>query len=485
MVLDLINKKKFSLSKKDGIPNQYLYDITSDAKGNIWSSSNRGLIKYVPDIGRFFNYSTPDGFQNLESNNYSSSKSAKGNFVYGGLKGISYFNPLDLLSNDDHETFIVNIRKKDKYSYINSKNYGDVIEVKHNENPLTISFLSLNFRNASSTNYVYKMEGLDEDWINAENTSSITYNNLPAGNYTFRVKVRDNEGQKKSQEATLQIKVIPPPWFTWWAFTLDGLALIGLVRFIVIYRVKKNNEKMENERKSKELEAAKSFQESMLPKKMPVKKDLDIVTFLRSSTEVGGDYYDFIETPEGDLFIVCGDATGHGTISGMMVSITKAGLNGIPPTTANEILAKLNKVIKKVDLGTMRMSMNILHFKEDKVFISSVAMPPVYYFNANKNEVEEIEIGGLPLGGLKNAMYDLTELSFHSGDVLVLLTDGLPEAPNKKGELFDYPRLKNAVEKCHHLSAEEIKNSLIEEVDAWMNGIHNPDDITIVVIKKR
>ena len=61
----------------------------------------------------------------------------------------------------------------------------------------------------------------------------------------------------------------------------------------------------------------------------------------------------------------------------MMVSITKAGLNGIPPTTANEILAKLNKVIKKVDLGTMRMSMNILHFKEDKVFISSVAMPPV------------------------------------------------------------------------------------------------------------
>ena len=167
-------------------------------------------LKYVPDIGRFFNYSTPDGFQNLESNNYSSSKSAKGNFVYGGLKGISYFNPLDLLSNDDHETFIVNIRKKDKYSYINSKNYGDVIEVKHNENPLTISFLSLNFRNASSTNYVYKMEGLDEDWINAENTSSITYNNLPAGNYTFRVKVRDNEGQKKSQEATLQIKVIPP-----------------------------------------------------------------------------------------------------------------------------------------------------------------------------------------------------------------------------------------------------------------------------------
>ena len=76
-------------------------------------------------------------------------------------------------------------------------------------------------------------------------------------------------------------------------------------------------------------------------KENPKREDLDISTFIRCATEVGGDYYDFIEFEDGSLLAICGDATGHGTASGMMVSITKAGLLGIDSSDPNFILKTL------------------------------------------------------------------------------------------------------------------------------------------------
>ncbi len=102
---------------------------------------------------------------------------------------------------------------------------------------------------------------------------------------------------------------------------------------IYLYGKRKEKERIrqiEEERKNKELKAASDLQQSLLPKKNPKRPDLDIATFIRSSTEVGGDYYDFFPARQMvRWFSVCGDATGHGVSSGMMVSITKAGLNGI------------------------------------------------------------------------------------------------------------------------------------------------------------
>ena len=91
---------------------------------------------------------------------------------------------------------------------------------------------------------------------------------------------------------------------------------------------KKTKELMEGERKSKELEEAKELQTSLLPKVLPVVEGFDISTYLKPATEIGGDYYDFFYKKGEYFYAICGDATGHGVISGIMVSVTKAGLNG-------------------------------------------------------------------------------------------------------------------------------------------------------------
>jgi sigma-B regulation protein RsbU (phosphoserine phosphatase) len=168
-----------------------------------------------------------------------------------------------------------------------------------------------------------------------------------------------------------------------------------------------------------------------------------------------------------------------------MVSVTKAGLKGIGGGNPSTILTKLNNVVKDVDLGTLRMSLNIVEIKAHELAISSAAMPPIYLFQAKTNNVVEFNNNGLPLGGLRGETFTEETIVFETGDVLIQLSDGLPEAPNLLGELYDYDRLKLLIQNSGHLSAQDIVNTLIASVDQWMEGKHNPDDITIVVTKKK
>lgn len=305
----------------------------------------------------------------------------------------------------------------------------------------------------------------------------VIYNNLKlndAQNFAMgeEIKQRDLAEQEAKQQ-----KII----------IVISICAIILVVGIYLNGKRKQRErlrKIEDERKNSELKAARDLQYSMLPKELPKRSDLDIAAYMRSSTEVGGDYYDFFQQPDGSYFSVCGDATGHGVASGMMVSVTKAGLNGISPVKPNKILQRLNGVVKRVDLGTLRMSLNIAEITKDEIYISSAAMPPIYFYKSSSNTIEEIMNNGLPLGGLKDEEFPLDSRNFETGDVLVQISDGLPEAPNKNGDLFDYEKLKNLILASVQLPADEIINKLVNSVDEWMEGQNNQDDITLVVTKK-
>ena len=271
------------------------------------------------------------------------------------------------------------------------------------------------------------------------------------------------------------------------------LAVIGclfILSIVIIVLIQKSVQKrkfskIEEARKNNELLAAKNLQLGFLPKNLPQREDIDIATHIQTSTEVGGDYYDFITTSNNALLSICGDATGHGVASGIMVSVTKASLYTITESKTDLILKKLNEVVKNIDLGTLRMSLNIVEINENKISMSSAAMPPIYLFKAATGKVEEIKQSNLPLGGLKKEMYDTIEKNFESGDVFMQLTDGLPEAPNPKDEMYDYHRVQNHLESVGTKSAEAIKNSFILEADKWLGGNNNPDDITFIIIKKK
>ena len=320
----------------------------------------------------------------------------------------------------------------------------------------------------SAFKYLEKSQQLSEQLYNSSKINEAQ--NIAMGEVT---KAKELAEQKEEQQKKLIITAV-------------GLILVAIGIYLNGKRKQRERlRQIEEDRKNNELAAARDLQMSMLPKENPKRADLDIATFIRSSTEVGGDYYDFFPQPDGGLFSVCGDATGHGVTSGMMVSVTKAGLNGISPVKPNKILQRLNGVVKRIDLGTLRMSLNIAEITSDEVFLSSAAMPPIYLYKAATKQVEEFMNNGLPLGGLRDEDFVLENRKFEAGDVLVQLSDGLPEAPNLLGEMYDYERLRSLIQSSCHLSAQEIIDVLIKSVDEWMQGKRNPDDITLVVTKKK
>ena len=484
LVVDVSNQEVSYITVNEGLPNMYLYNMFLDKDNFLWMSSNKGILKYDPETLEFKQYTPVDGTQEYEYNAGTAWQSDEGYIVMGGLNGINYFNPSKLDENRlPPKVLIQNVNIGGNSNKFESVSNSEFDEIEFENNSISFEYLALSFRNTEQNQYRYKMEGYDEDWIDAGTRRFASYTNLPIGSYTFRVLGSNNDGIWNEEGASYKLTILPPWYRTYAAYAGYIFLLVFGFRSFGKYQAKKSLEKADNERRAGELEEAKKIQESMLPKVFPSSKSYDISAGLVTSTEIGGDYYDFFEN-KNSIYAVCGDATGHGTSSGMMVSIIKSGLNGLPSLSTDKVLYELNNIVKKIDLGTLKMSLNICEIKNGSITLSSAAMPPIYLYNSKSKKTEEILIRGLPLGGLKNETFDIQKKKFNKGDVLVMLSDGLPEAENDAGELYDYERVMELINKNASKTAEEIKDKMIGEVDIWLDGKVPDDDVSIVIVKK-
>jgi hypothetical protein len=456
-----------------------------DENDNFWMSSNQGIIKYNPYNKLFRQYTPVDGVQDYEFNSGTADMNNSGFIAMGGLAGINYFNPKDISENSvPPKVIIQNISIGGVNYKLDAVSNNEVNEIKFINNSLSFDYVAFNFRNTDQNLYKYKMEGYDENWVEAGVRRFASYTNLPIGSYTFKVIGSNNDGVWNEVGASYKLTILPPWYRTYFAYATYIIILVLGFRSFVKYREKKTKERMEGERKSKELEEAKELQTSLLPKNLPAVKGFDISAYLKPATEIGGDYYDFFYKKGEYFYAICGDATGHGVISGIMVSVTKAGLNGIPMGEPSTILGKLNRIVKRVNFGRLRMSLSVAKFDEKSVELSSAAMPPTYFFSSKTKKLEEVLVPNLPLGGIETEIFDGFKKEFDTGDVMVMISDGLPELPNPTNEILDYEKVYSCIKENAEKSSIEIKDALVDLSDDWAKGVMNPDDITIVVIKK-
>ena len=272
------------------------------------------------------------------------------------------------------------------------------------------------------------------------------------------------------------------------------LAILGFGIFssttFVNYRKQKIKTKelqdAEMERQNAELEEAREFQQSLLPNEMPISDDYEIIGFQKTATEVGGDYFDFIDNGDGRIIAICGDATVHGLTSGNVVAITKTALSSIQLDDPISILDTLNKTLLRMNIGLNRMCLNIADISNDKIIFSSAGMPPAYFYSSQDETLKEIMVGALPLGSFSKSIHTSEEIVFkNKGDTLVLLSDGLPEAENQGGEMIGYEKTEEEIKSLINLNVEEIKNGLVKLCESWLGDIDLKDDMTLVIIKKK
>ena len=241
---------------------------------------------------------------------------------------------------------------------------------------------------------------------------------------------------------------------------------------------------VEYERKSLELEDARRFQLSMLPKEVPRHDGFDISVYTRTATEVGGDYYDFHVAPDGTLSVTIGDATGHGAKAGTMVTVVKTLFSGYSgETSPAEFLRDAAEKIKRMELGRMSMALSVGRFDPRALTLASAGMPPVLVHRAASDEVEEVALGATPLGTL-GSDYHETTVHLASGDTVLFLTDGFPELMNDAGQQFGYTAALDAFAAAARAkSADEVIASLADVVRGWHGDAPPNDDVTFVVAR--
>ena len=239
----------------------------------------------------------------------------------------------------------------------------------------------------------------------------------------------------------------------------------------------------EVDRKTEELEEARQFQLSMLPRELPRDDRFEVAVSMRTATEVGGDYYDFQQPADGQLVIAVGDATGHGARAGTMVTVTKSLFSSLPPGAApGAFLTEASRTIRAMELGRMAMALTLVKVSPGALDLAAAGMPPALLHRHRRAIVEEIALPGVPLGSLA-ADYDERRVEVEAGDTLLLLSDGLPELADAEGQPFGYSRVSSVFEEHVAGSPAELIAALNQAADAWRGDTAISDDITFVALR--
>ena len=251
--------------------------------------------------------------------------------------------------------------------------------------------------------------------------------------------------------------------------------------------------KIENLRMGAELGILKQMQQMILPNQEELEiKGLDIAAFMQPADEVGGDYYDVLQI-DGVVTIGMGDVTGHGLESGILMLMTQTAVRTLKEIREHDPVRFLDTLNRTLYKNVKRMNSDknltlvVLNYADGKLSISGQHEETIVVRNSGKIErIDTIDLG-FPIG-LDNDIADFinhTIVELHPGDGIFLYTDGITEALDINNKQYGLTRLCDTIAQSWHLSANEIKQGIIEDVRQHIGTQKVFDDITLLVLKRQ
>jgi serine phosphatase RsbU (regulator of sigma subunit) len=239
-----------------------------------------------------------------------------------------------------------------------------------------------------------------------------------------------------------------------------------------------------------ELELASKIQSQVLPKSAPDNiLGLEIVAASKASSEIGGDSFDFISSGDNTLMYI-GDVTGHGVPAGlvMMVVSTTVRLLAQEGMSPKNIISKTNAILKEKITTNHFMSFVMLQWnnRQQKMSFIGAGHEYILHYSKKENKVHAIKSGGIALKMIPDisAILQEKDIYFEEGDALCLYTDGITEAKNKKGEMYDLSRLQMVFLQHATKKPSIIFDKITEDFSAFLGpDPHQEDDITLIIIK--
>ena len=484
-------------TEADGLPANLIYGVLGDLDGNLWISSNRGLTRFDPRSERFRTYDWRDGLQADEFNGGSFHRTAAGELFFGGVDGFNSFFAGDLEDSAFEPPVMLTDFRLAGRSIQPGETVGrgvpldrslacaDQIRLSHKDRILSFRFASLDFTNPGRNRYAFRMDGFDREWrISDASERSASYTNLAPGRYRFRVRGSNCDGIWSRREASVRVLITPPVWGTWWFRGLAAAATTAVA-------VRSYSRRVHNVRMETELEAAREAQLSIWPRGDPHLPGFEIAATSLPASEVGGDFFDFIwQDPERrSLCIAIGDVAGKG-MRAAMTAVLSTGMIAAKLDGGGGLPAALESVNRLAFRKTSTRQFTALS-------LVCVEAPSrvLRYVNAGMTEPALRTRDGVrflatedpryPLGVVEHGTYGEGRVRLEPGDVLLLYTDGVPEAQAPSGEVYGYEAFARwlAGVEPRRLSAGEIVQALVAEVQRFTGDSPQQDDMTVIVVK--
>jgi signal transduction histidine kinase/ligand-binding sensor domain-containing protein/DNA-binding response OmpR family regulator len=255
--LNLMNRKNetfVAYTQKDGLANDIILGIVEDNEGDLWMSTLNGVSKFVlsdndDDIPmpNFKNYDEKDGLRMQKFNLNSFLKTTDGEILFGGSNGFTVFNPKAIDDNPikpkvcftDFKLFNKSVKIGVEGSPLKQDiNHTHQLTLKHNQSIFSISYVAINYSSTEKNQYAFIMEGLEDEWNYVDTRREATYTNLKPGTYTFRVKASNNDGLWNKDGASIQIKILPHPLLTWWAYSFYCVVVLLVIGYLRLRSLK-------------------------------------------------------------------------------------------------------------------------------------------------------------------------------------------------------------------------------------------------------
>ena len=250
---------------EEGLSNVHIRAITEDNHGNIWVSTNKGISCLLKDKEVFYNY---DHWDNVPMGNFMSGSVAEakdGTLYFGSINGLCRFNPDQVLEKRESPAAIIRemrifgpLRDTDSNEKVMALEGQSEVRLSYMQNNFSVTFNIQNYALADQVEYAYMLKGLENSWYTVTDPNNVTFRNIPPGNYCFQVKTRIRNQEWADEIASLDIRIDPPVWLTWWAKLFYILSGVSVLYFILhaykkkldmesLYELEKKNHEQEQE----------------------------------------------------------------------------------------------------------------------------------------------------------------------------------------------------------------------------------------------
>jgi putative ABC transport system permease protein len=255
---------------------------------------------------------------------------------------------------------------------------------------------------------------------------------------------------------------------------------------------------VEQERLRRELLLATEVQKRLFPENPPHTASLELAGVCVPARGVGGDYYDFIDLGHHRLGIALADVAGKGIAAALIMSIVQASLRslaGANGASLASLAANMNRLLHRstgsssyatffyAEVDEAGRKLRYVNAGHNPPYILRAGDHTIIPFVASDAAIEELPAGGTIIGMFAQSQYEEAVVDLAPGDILIVFTDGVPEALNPKDEEFGEDRLKDMLRNCAHLPVNDMASHILQELKAWISDAAQYDDLTFILMK--